>query len=512
MRSHNPRNSAVLSMMLVLVIVAGACGAPAPAVGGPLRDRASLIMAVQKAAPSLDPTIDTVNYYETDQIFDWLIATDANMKLVPGLATEWKQTDALNWQFKLRQGVKFQNGDPFTCADVKFTLDRIMNPDTKSRQLATYFSDVATVRCVDDFTLQVATKLPNPVFLGRFSFLRVVPAKAFQQLGEAQFALKPIGSGPYRLVDWTQNSKATLEAFDGYWAGSPSIKHLEIRTVTEPSTRLAMLRSGQVDWIYDVPPCDAADVAKDPNLEVSSTRSMNAMFVGINSFQKPMDDVRVRRALNYAVNWDEIIKSVLCGYGYRNAASTGSYVLGYDTALKPYSYDPVKAKQLLSEAGVGSSFNIAFEGPVGRYKQDKEVGQAVAGYLKDVGVTSDLRQTDFTTFFSRVLAKNIAGVFLLGCVSVGGGDFDLCNRLWFHSKVRGFYYSTPQVDALLDAEASTLDPVQRLTKLQALMGVIQSEAPWIFGYDEAVIVANRKGLAQELRPDLSALVFPMRWK
>lgn len=474
----------------------------ASAAGGPVKGKDTLVMAVGRAAATLDPTIDSVNYNETMQIFDRLIELSADMKPEAGLATDWRQVDPVTWEFNLRKGVKFSNGDDFTCNDAKFTLDRILDPATKSRQVPVYFSEVNTSKCVDDFTFQITTKNPYPAFIERISFFRIVPAKAFQEMGADKFAANPIGSGPYKFVSWTQGSQMVLTANETHWRGAPPIKNLEIRNVIESSTRLAMLKSGEVDFIDNVPPCDAASLAADPNLAVEDTRSLNAIFIGMSDLKPPFDNIKLRQALNYAVDWDEIIKTVLCGYGYRNASSIGALTFGYDPDLKPYPYDPQKAKDLLTAAGFPNGLEAQFDGPNGRYARDKEVSEAVAGYLSNIGVKTKMNLQEFNTFFSRFLAKELTGFYLLGCDNTVGGDFDLCNRLHFHSKVRGIYYNTPKVDALLDEEASIVDRAEREKKLKALLAVIQEEAPWIFAFDNAKLDAHRKSLKMVMRPEL----------
>jgi peptide/nickel transport system substrate-binding protein len=482
----------------------------APELGGPVRDKDTLVVAVHKAAPTLDPLIDSVNYFETDQVFDFLIAQDADLNPIPGLATEWERIDDVTYIFKLREGVTFHNGEEFTCEDVRFSLDHMKDPETQSRRWTVWFNRVQEYECVDDFTLQLTTTSPAPSFIYDFAKLQVVPADTYQEMGGDQFGVAPVGTGPYKLIEWVQGSHATFEVNEDYWAGVPPIKNLEIRIVVEPATRVALLLSGEVDWIFEVPTSEADIIKQIPGFGVSIGPTTNMMFVGMNAFKEPFTDVRVRQAMNYAVDWDTIIETVLDGYAYRNASSAGSKLVGYDPDLAPYPYDPDKARELLAEAGYPDGFEALFDGPVGRYVRDREVAEAVAGYLNEVGITTQMNLNEWGTFWSRFLGLEIPGFYLLGCG--GSSDFDLCNRLHFHSQVRGIYYNSPEVDALLDDESTTMDPEERLEKIYALLAKIQDEAPWIFGYDSPVIVANRTGLAQEVRPDLIAFFKTFSWE
>ena len=455
--------------------------------------------------------MDAIPYLESEPVFDFVVDLDKDMKLAPGLATEWKLSeDSLTYEFKLRKGVKFHNGDEFTCGDVQFSLTTIMDPGVVSRR-AHYFKPVESSECVDDYTFRLKLTAPMPSFLlNNMIKIPVVPADTYNQMGAEQFGITPVGTGPYRLVEWVQGSKAVLEANEDYWGGAPSIKHLTVLVVTDPSTRLAMLYSGDVDWAFAVPGTEANIMKQVPGLEVQDVRTTSMIFIGMNSLKGPFTDIRLRQAVNYAVDWDTIIQTILVGYGYRNPSSVGESIYGYDPTLAPYPYDPEKAKALLAEAGYPNGLEVQFDGPVGRYVKDKEVAEAVAGYLNEVGVTTKMNLNEWGTFWEGFLSKKIPGLYLVGC---GGAlDFDLCNRLHFHSKVRGIYYNTPESDAKLDSISSSLVPAERLVEIHEYLRFIQNEAPWIFAYDEASIVGNRIGLTQELRADLTARPASFSWK
>lgn len=483
-----------------------------PGLGGPIKDTDTLIMAIHKAAPTLNPLIDSVNYFEPDQIFDEVVDLDANLKPTPSLATEWKLLDDnVTYEFTLREGVKFHNGEDFTCEDVEFSLDTMLDPALESRRAVVYFSPVTSYECVDDFTFRLTLAAPAPAFIANnFIKLQVVPADTYKEMGAEQFGITPVGTGPYKLIEWVQGSNAVLEGYEDYWDGAPDIKHVEMKTVIDPTTRVALFLSDEVDWIFAVPAQESKVIGQIPGFEVLTGPTTNMIFIGMNAFKEPFTDKRVRQAMNYAVDWDTIIETILDGYGYRNAATAGSMLIGYDPSLEPYPYDPEKAKELLAEAGYPDGFEVMFDGPVGRYIKDKEVSEAVAGYLNEIGISTQMNLNEWGTFWERFLGKEIPGLYFLGCG--GSADFDLCNRLHFHSLVRGIYYNTPEGDVLLDEISSTLDPEERLDKIHEFLQFIQDEAPWVFAYDEANIVASRIGLKQEIRPDLIARANTFSWE
>nr|MBA2596583.1 hypothetical protein [Chloroflexia bacterium] len=400
--------------------------------------------------------------------------------------------------------------------DVKFNVDRILDPETKSRQVPVFYAKLQAATVVDDHTIRLTTNGPWPALVESITWMRVAPAKYFQEVGAEAFTQKPIGTGPFKFVEWVKDDHVTLEANDEYWRGAPKIKRVVYRSVTDGPARLAQLLSGEVDLIDRVAPSDAAAVKGNANLELSAIRSMNQIIIGMNSFVKPLDDVRVRRALNHAVNWDEIIQRVLGGYAYRNASSVGALTVGHDANLKPYPYDPEKAKSLLAEAGYPNGFETELDGPIGRYNADKEIAETIAGQLARVGVkVVKYNGNEFNTFFTRYLsdaklpmdtgerarASVVTGLYMFGCQNFVGGDFEFCNRLHFYSKQRGIYYNSPQLDQLLESISSELDRGTRLKLAADAQKLVQDEAPWIFAYDEAALFGAKKGLVWTPRPD-----------
>lgn len=513
------RRSTGVAFLAVALLLFGAC---APA-GPTAATKTDLVIATAFIPTTLDPMIDGVAATETKLMMDGLFTQNVDMTIGPGLATEWKLINDTTWELKLRSGVKFQNGDPFTAADVKFNFDRILDPKTQSRQVPTWYPQVAEAQVVDDLTLRIVTKISWPALPQLVQFMRVAPAKYFQAVGAEGFAQKPVGTGPYKFVEWVKDDHLTLEANDSYWGGAPKIKRVTIRYVPDPTTRAAMLLSGEADLVQKLSPTDAAQVKAHTGLVVAGTRAMNQMFVGINTFVKPFNDIRVRQAMNYAVNWDQIIGTVLSGFAYRSASIPGSLTLGYNPNLKAFAYDPARAKQLLADAGYPNGFDTTFDGPVGRYNQDKEVAQAVVADLAKVGIRAAYTGVEYQTFFTKFLgdvklpmatgdrgrASAIQGLYLLGCN--GPADPDLCLSVHLDSKVRGIYYNSPSLDALMVQQRSNTNAPARLLQLQDISKAVQDAAPWIFAYEDASIYGYKAGLKITVRPDEYVNVYAMSW-
>lgn len=474
---------------------------------------------------TMDPMIDGTANSERKLIFDQLFRQDVDMAIVPGLATEWDLVDELTWELKLRPDVKFHNGDPFTSADVKFTVDRILDPATKSTIPSAWLPVVKEVQVVDELTVRILTTVPWPAMPDLVQFLGIAPAKYFQEVGAEEFAANPIGTGPYKFVEWVKDSHLTLKANDEWWNGAPAIKDVTFRYAIEPTTRVASLLAGEVDIVQKLSPVDAKQVEATDGLVVAATRAMNQNIIGMNIFVPPLDDVRVRQALNYAVDWDTIIEKVLNGYAYRSSSTLNPLNLGYDPDVKPYPYDPDKARQMLAEAGYPDGFETTLDGTVGRYNQDKEVSLAIIADLAKVGVRVQYTGEEYTIFFPRLYAfdpdckssadgcnakkSTIRGLWFFGCN--GPADPDLCQQIHLSSLRRGIYYNTPRTDAMLDEQRTTIDPKARALILKEHNALMREEAPWIFSYDDATIYGHKQGLNFVPRPDEFLDVSAMSW-
>ena len=443
-----------------------------------------MVVNIGQDPVSLDPQFDltTTALGVYANMFDFLIERDETGKFVPGIAESWRNVDDRTWEFKLRSGVMFHDGTPLTVEDVKFTYDRVLDPAMKSLRNPN-INMVERGEVVDPTTFRLVTKEPYAALLSRVAALEILPKQAVTDLGNDKFALSPVGSGGYRFKEWVKDDHITLEANPSYWRGAPSIKTVTFKPVAENSTRVSNLKTAAADIVVNLPPHLATDVESDKSLRVERVHSLRNIFIGINTFAKPLDDKRVRQALNHAVDVDAIIKNVLGGSGYRTPGPIGENIFGYDPSIRPYAYDPDKAKALLAEAGLSSGFDLEFRSPNGRYVQDKEVAEAVAGYLGKVGIRPSLLVQEWGTFYADFLAKKYAGIYLFG---VGNGFMDADGTLYLHmhSKGRGIYYNTPRTDELIAKGQTTVNEEERKKVYAETLRAIQDEAPWIFLFDQ----------------------------
>ncbi|MBI2490701.1 MAG: hypothetical protein HYV94_01120 [Candidatus Rokubacteria bacterium] len=387
-------------------------------------------------AQGVDPTtLDTMNQSETPasnlaiNIWDTLVERDANLKLVMGLAAELPRLVApTTWEVKLRKGVKFYNGEDFNAASVKFSLERLAGGQGKLRG-ATFFAPIDRVEIVDPYTVRVHTRKPWPTFtvVMTFNQASMYPPNAYKDKDTTFISRNPIGTGPYKFVRWAKDEEIVLEANDKYWRGAPRIKTVVFKPIPDDAVRVAALQNGEIDVAVNIPPHLAVIIDKHPKLFLSTapsirtiqlmfyTHQMDAQHKPTGPYNGPTADKRVRQAIAYTLDADEIIKSVLDGKGVRVATMLTTMHFGFDPKLQPIKQDLARAKKLLAEAGFAGGVEITLHGPRGRYVRDAEVAEAVAGQLTKAGIKTTLRTYDFVTYLNNMVYVHKAGpVWLIG--------------------------------------------------------------------------------------------------
>lgn len=450
--------------------------------------------------PLLDATMSTVNILLN--VFDYLVFMNDRLEVEPSLAESWKQISSTLWEFKLRKGVKFHDGSEVTAEDVKFSMDRVTDTKTGSVYSSHMRSVVATTP-VDRYTVRIRT---NPAFAPLLRYLTwygpIMSKAAFERMGAGRLGQAPVGSGPYRFVEWVKNDRVVLEANDQYWGGKPKVQRVIFRTIPDEFTRAAELKTAGVDIATNLFPSRAAELRNDPSVTVANVRSLRVLILGMNMNVKPLDDLRVRRALNHAVNVDELINAVLHGNAYRNPSPVPGLSFGHTDDVTKYEYNPQKARQLLAEAGVPPGTTIVFEAPRARYLADKEIAEAVAGYLEAVGLKVELRLQEWGAFLPRYLGGRMDGLYIYGCGDANA-DANTCLDVHFHTESRGLWYGQGyrDLDAMLTLGRSAMDPEVRKSIYARAQKAITDRAPWIFLFDYRDIYGVRRGVKWTPRSD-----------
>ena len=467
-----------------------------------------VVMGYGLSLVQLDPhkNENTVHESVLRNMYECLVAFSTDLKrLEPQLATEWKRIDNKTMQFKLRQNVKFHNGEEFDAETVKFSIHRMLDPNTGAPLLSTY-GQIDRVDVVDKYTINVVTKSPDPVILPRLAGFHtiIVPPKYFSTASKEDLATKPIGTGPYKFVSWAKDQDFVMEANAAYWGGAPKIKRVIVRGIPETSTRVSALLAGDVDIIPAVPPDDIDRINRSGKARIVTLRGNRIVFFALDCRSKPFDNKLVRQAINYGANMDNIIKTVLKGNGTRVATLLNPWYAGYEDEVKPFPYDPEKAKALLAQAGYPRGVEFTFFGTQGRVPKDKEVIEAIVGELAKIGMKGNLKWLDWGTSTTQANAGKLDGVWFR---SWGNWMHDADNSLFTNCHSSAIYakvwqgYKNEKLDKILEEARATLDAAKRGKLYTEAQKILQDDCPNLYAYAIQDIYAISKKIDWTPRTD-----------
>jgi peptide/nickel transport system substrate-binding protein len=445
----------------------------------------------------------------TEQIYEPLVTLDAKtLAPVPMLATEWSQPDATTWQFKLRQGVTFHNGEPFTVDDAVASINKEVDPATKS-EIAGLFTGVKSASKVDDTTLNITTNGPQPTLLVALSYLPMENAKWLADTPPEQIALTTNGTGPYMMDgEWKKGVSVAIKQFDGYWGDKPQVTNVSYKFLEENQTRLASLLTGESDYMMNLLP-EYVPQVEEKGLKVNAGPSNEFPLIRLTSFKGPMQKTDMRLAANYAVDKQGIVDSLYGGYATVPAGQAMNPTYGgFNPDITAYPYDPAKAKELLKSAGYNNEV-IQLYGETGRWLKDSEVVTAVADQLRAVGMNIELKIVGWEDYLDILLHRDKAPDMIF--VSSGNDLFDASRVLnsWIATTGPLSAYGTTELDKQVTAadQAPTLE--ERQTQQRDLIKISHDD-PY------AVVIANSQninGLSARLnytqREDTRILVYQM---
>jgi len=361
---------------------------------------AGLTIAIGSEPTTLDPQQrdDGAERAITDNIFETLLERTPDGVLVPGLALEMPtQVDPLTWEFKLKPDVSFTNGEPFNADAVVTSVLRIINPDYNSEQMA-YLGTIESAAKVDDLTVHITTKSPDPVLPARMYWMKMVPAR---YSADPEFGMTPIGTGPYEISHWERGESITLVRNDAYWGDAPEIDDVTYRFVSEPGTRLSGLMAGELDVIRNLYPEFAAAVPK-----AITAQGLETSTLVLSTANPVMQDPKVRKAMNLAIDRAALAEALFVG----NAQPVKGQLVnpksfGFNTSLPAYTYDPEQAKALIEEAGATGQ-KITLVGESGRWLKDRELIEAVGSYWAEIGLDVDIRIEEFGEYLNQLFDKS----------------------------------------------------------------------------------------------------------
>jgi len=435
-------------------------------------------------------------------IVETLVTFDGDGKIVPLLAKSWTtSTDGLEWTFTLQDNVKFHDGTAFNAAAVKANFDRLLDPEVQAPGRGSYLI-IKSTDAVNATTVKFTLTKRSMAFLSTLTWpASAIVSPATMAKGSATYKAiaTPVGTGRYTYKELVKGSSLTVTKNANYWGKKPYYDTVTFRILPEAATRESQLLAGQLDVMILPPASDLDALSKNAAVKVLQAPSNRAIFVAINTTQKPWDNPKARQALNYAINKEDIVKSILFGAGSPLDAPIAPSVFGY-CKTGPYNYDPAKAKTLLQEAGVAPNAPIDFIYPTGRYLQDAQAGQAIGAFLTQVGLKPNMSTMDYPTYIGTItkpLTETKTITHMLGWASSyldASGSMEV-----FDSRLqptKGFntaFYTNTKVDDLLDQALSEVDLKKRADLYCQAEKLVWDDAPWIFlWYQRFPIVYSAK--------------------
>jgi peptide/nickel transport system substrate-binding protein len=337
----------------------------------------------------------------------------------------------------------------------------------------------------------------------------LIPPKYFQEKGPSYFALNPVGTGPYKFVRWVKDDHILLEANENYWRGAPKIKKIIFRPIPEATTRVAALQTQEADIVVNIPPHLMRLMDWKGRSFVSKVPSVRVIFMAFDTTKGgPVADKKVRQAIAMGVDMKTNIKKVLEGNGVLLGSPLTDKHFGYDPTIKPYEYSPEKARKLLAEAGYPNGFDFTLNSPAGRYLNDKEMAEAVAGDLRKIGINATVKTHEWGTFMNRMYSHNNAPAYILGWGNTSfDADFTIAPLMRTEKLLSNV--SFPKLDALIDQGISTMDPKKRQKIYSDAAKVIKEEVPWAWTYQQIDIYGVNERLNWKARTDELMPVFEM---
>lgn len=476
--------------------------------GNSEENKDSITIALSSGVNTLDfhATNSGPDFDITRQLTETLLTRNENMEFQPGLATEWEQLDDLTWQFKLRQNVKFHNGEPFNADAVKFSIDRYFD-DSISSPHKSSLEFIDRVEVVDEYTVNIITKEPSPLVLTRNTMaftgtIVMVPPNYIEENGIDYFAENPVGTGPYKFKEWIKGEKVVLESNPEYWNGEPEIKEVTFRFIPEASTRVSALLSGDVDVIQRVPSdlIERVEGSSDDKTVISESGGF-ALMMQLNPEAHPaLQDKKVRQALNYAVDIETILATVLGGNAVQLPVPADPKAYGYNPNLNPYPYDPEKAKQLLAEAGYADGFSLDAYTSDGRYPGDRSIAEAFAAQLEQVGVKVNLRTMEWGSLVDLMSKKEAGPMYQIGWLF---SEFDI-TKLYpaFHPSSPYSTFNNETFTDLVDQAEKEMDPEKRQELWWKAQEILVEEAPYIHAWQPYIIYGTKKNIDMKLLGDI----------
>jgi len=517
----------LFSLFTLLIMVMAACAAPAPTGNAPAADGGdgmasggTLTIARPTDAVGLDPKVETTSpgNWVMSNIYENLVKLDTDLSFQPALAESWEQVEADRWRFNLRQGVTFHDGSDFNAEAVKFSIDRQQDPDNPGRS-ASNLRPIVAVEVVDDHTVDIVTDGAYGPLLNIMSLVYatgIVSPAAVEEHGE-DFTLNPSGTGPFKFTEWKTNDQIVIERFDEYWGDPAPLDQVIYRVIPEESARMLALETGEVQMVMAPAPSQLEIFRDDPNFTLHETPGVRVIFFGLSTNHPPLDDVRVRQALNFGFDRQSVLDNIIEGAGYLPEAYISPPIFGFSDVSANFAYDPDKAAALLDEAGWsdtdgdgirdkdGEPLSLLHYSPRGRYLKDAEVGEAFQAAMLELGVEIKLEVLEWGTLFEKLRQPDMESDLTTVGWSTATGDADYTLGPLFGSNSippdgwNFMNYQNEELDAMLSQAGTSTDLDERTGLYADALSILAEDAVAVpvFNTKETILTsANVEGFKQ----------------
>ncbi len=479
-----------------------------------------LRIAFADPVSSLDPQLNNnAGDRSVDLFFFDLLINNNDNALQPGLATSWRATSPLTWEFELRQGVKWHDGADFTADDVVFSYARAPNVPGSVASFASYLRTISKVEATSPHSLRITTREPTPNLPLNLASIHIVSRHAAEKATNEDFnaGRAVIGTGPFRFVAYTPGANVRMRRNDEYWGRKSIWPTVDYRYVSNPAARTAALLAGDVDVIDKVSVADVAKLKESSAVRVFAYPGLRVLVMqpgftppGPNRYvtapdgkpldKNPIHDVRVRRALNMAINRQGLVDRLMQGTANVANQWMPEGTFGYEPRIGPQPFDPDAAKKLLAEAGYPQGFNLVIHVPADRYVAGSETAQAVAQMWSRIGVRTTIETLTWTIYQSRVNKGEFAMTMIAWGNGTGESSYGLLNILATQDAAKGQgvsnwgHYSNQDVDRALDEATSAFDDRERETILQRAARQVDQDVGIMPLFHYQNIWAARRGL------------------
>lgn len=457
-----------------------------------------IVVAVNANFISLDPhnLSDTLSGTAVSTMYEGLLSYKNDMTLEPTLAEGFTVSpDGLVYTFKIREGVKFQDGTPLNAKAVKYNFDRVMDEKNNLRRRRNFLA-VDKVEVTGEYEIKISLKTPFAPMLNRIASLKIISPAALEKYGAQGIITNPVGTGPYTYVNWTQGDKLVIKRNDNYWREKPSVDTVTFRPVVENGARIAMLQTGEADFIYPMPSEQVKKLETNKDIEIVKGFSTITRYVTLNTNKDIFSNKKVRQAINYAINKPAYAAVVKSGYLVPLTSPVAS-TIQYHAPQTPYTFNLAKAKELMKEAGYPNGFKATIWGS--NNTEDMKGMQFIHQQLAQIGITVEVMPMEEGTLSNSIynVQKPEDATINMWYVNWSSFDMDGATKNLFHSKfappvsANTAYYNNPKVDELLEKGVTEVDSNKRAEIYGELQKIIWDDAPWIFLGSDQLLSAKR---------------------